>query len=316
MRYMVYGVDAASQLPREPLIVDGDSEDEARGRAVAQGMAVRAVIADPASERADERQPGATPQARDSAAAEPDEMRRLRRFVYWVILPLVVLFLLMLAAVRTVWQTATWGTVWALAVLLGGGLAGLLGWLSRDAVPVDVTWPIALTVALTAVSGLHGWRAGWRWWWAKRSLSPLAHALGVRPEEAGDEEPAFLRPPVILAQALAGAVLGVLGTLAGWGTDWHLLTVGAWTGGGALGLGAEGAILGGVLSRHRPLPPPGIAAGPLSDSLAGLLTGAGASRHASRVWVLGYALDRGVPGAVAGTFVGMLAVLLKWCISG
>ena len=34
----------------------------------------------------------------------------------------------------------------------------------------------------------------------------------------------------------------------------------------------------------------------------------------SRLWVYGYALDRAVPGAVAGTLVGLAAVLLAWAV--
>ena len=309
MRYRVYGVDAASQQAREPLVVEAGSEDEARGRAVAQGMAVRAVIAEPAPmpvENGDSEPPA--PEAETPTPAPADEMAAVRRVILLVLLPIVVAFFLAVAIVRTLWQAATWSAIWLAGVLLGGGVAGLVAWLSRGAAPIEIAWPIGLSVALTAVSALYGSRAGWRWWWAKRSLNPLAQVLGLPPDASNPgERPASIRMPVILAQALAGALLGTIGGWTGWATDWSFFSIAAWTGGGALGLAVEGAFLGAVLSWRRPMPVPEAQA---DHSLAGLLTGFGGDPRVSRLWILGYAFDRAVPGAVAGTFVGLGAVLL------
>jgi hypothetical protein len=307
MRFRVYGVDAASQAPRDPLVVDAGTADEARGRAVAQGMAVRAVIADAAPSPPDAEPPPGEEEA------PPDPMPGLRRFVLFVLVPLAVLFFLVHVGVRAIVQAATWTTVWGLGLFAGGGLAGLLGWLSRGSLGLDVAWPIGLAIGITAASAVHGARAGWRWWWAKRSLSPLAAALGMTPEDADSEDPSDLRVPVLLAQTLAGAVLGTLGALAGWATGWHPLVIGVWTIGGGLGLAAEGAILGTQILRRRPVPPPGAAvAGPYFESLGGLLTRLLPGPRAGRGQVLGYALDRAGPGAAAGTMAGLLAVLLTW----
>ncbi len=157
---------------------------------------------------------------------------------------------------------------------------------------------------------------GWRWWWSKRSLAPLAQALGVTPEQAGAERPAGLRLPVVLAQGLAGAVLGGTIALVGWSTEWSWPTALAGIAGGAIGLGIEGAILGAVLARRRPVLPPGAAAGPSFESLAGLLARLWGQEHIAGSWVMGYALDRAAPGAVAGVFVGLVAFLLGWYASG
>jgi len=200
----------------------------------------------------------------------------------------------------------TWTFVWGMGVLLAGGLAGLLVWLARGSVPVATAWPIGLALGLPIISAAHGARVGWRWWWAKRTLSPLAQALGAPPQEEIDDDPEHFRIPVILAQALAGGVLAAWFALAGIATDWGWPTLFAGMLGGALGLGCEGALLGAALARRQPMPLPGAASGPSIASLASLLSWLWGQKHLARSWVLGYALDRAAPGAVAGTVVGVL----------
>ncbi len=208
-------------------------------------MAVRAVIAEtppPARDELATLGDGESPFER--RPAESPEMRGMRRILLFVVLPLVVAFFLMLAVLRTLVEAVAWTVVWGMGLLLGGGLAGLLGWVSHGRVPVETAWPLCMAVGLVILSAIHGWQVGWRWWWAKRSLGPLARALGVVPEEADAAERSRVRWPVVLAQALAGAILGTATALAGWATGWGLLTVFAGTVGGAVGLGTEGAILG------------------------------------------------------------------------
>jgi hypothetical protein len=311
MRYVVYGIDAVSQAALEPLTLDADSEEEARGRAVARGMAVRAVIA--------EQTPGPSAalsveirQAQgDGAAGESDEMRGARRVVATVLLPLALAFFLVVAVLRTLLQAVTWTVVWGTGVLLAGGLAGLLVWLARGNVPVAIAWPIGLALGLPIISAAHGARVGWRWWWAKRTLSPLAQVLGAAPQEELDDPESF-RMPVILAQALAGGVLAAWFALAGIATDWGWPTLFAGMLGGALGLGCEGALLGAALARRQPMPLPEAASGPSIASLASLLSWLWGQKHIARSWILGYALDRAAPGAVAGTVIGVLVLVLSW----
>jgi hypothetical protein len=143
----------------------------------------------------------------------------------------------------------------------------------------------------------------------------LAQAFGVAPEQAGVEEPSGLRLPVVLAQALAGAVLGGVIALAGWACDWSFWTALAGIAGGALGLGIEGAILGAELARRRAMLPPGATPAPALESLAGLLARLWGREHLAGSLVLGSAVDRAAPGAVAGVFVGVLAFLLGWYAS-
>jgi hypothetical protein len=307
---MVYGDDAVSRQPREPLVVDADSEQAARDRAVAGGMAVRAVIAEPVAEPS----PIGTPA--EDPANESAEVQGLRRFVLLVVVPLALAFFLVLAAVRTLFEAAVWTMVWSLGALLGGGLAGLLWWASREAVPVEVAWPLGLAVGLMALSAMHGSQVGWRWWWSKRALGPLAQALWFNPQQAAGDDPSDLRWPVLLAQGLAGAILGLLAALAGWATDWGWPTIFACTLGGGIGLGVEGAVLGAVLARRRPLPPPGVAPGPSIASLAGLLTRLWGHERLGRSLVVGYAIDRAAPGVVAGTLVGVVVFLLGWSVVG
>jgi hypothetical protein len=315
MRYVVYGDDVISRQPCAPLVVEADSEDEARGRAVARGMAVRAVMEEPAPTPS-EALAKPTEQAPPEEPVESEDMRGLRRVLTFVVLPLVIAFFLMLAAVRTLIEAAAWSMVWTVGLLVGGGLAGIAGWISHGGVPAETSWPIGMVVGLVVMSALHGAQVGWRWWWAKRSLGPLAQAFGVAPEAANAEEPAGLRLPVMLAQALAGAIFGAVTACAGWATGWSLVTVLAGTLGGAIGLGTEGAILGALLSRRRPMPVPGAATGPSFESLAGLLGRLLGKEHVTSSWVFGYAFDRAAPGAVAGTFVGLLAFLLGWWAVG
>lgn len=308
MRYVIYGDDAVSRQARAPFVVEADSEDEARGRAVARGVAVRAIMVEPISV-AD------VPTAAEPREPPPDEsaeMRGLGRYLRLVLTPVVILFFLMLAAVRTLLEAAAWTAVWTVGLLLGGGLGGLLWWGTRGSVAPQTAWSVGMVIGLTVMSALHGTQVGWRWWWAKRSLAPLAQALGVTPEQAGAEQPAGLRLPVILAQALAGAVLGGIIALVGWATEWGFATALAGIAGGAIGLGIEGAILGAVLARRRPALAPGAANGPSFESLAGLLARLWGQEHIAGSWVLGSALDRAAPGAVAGVFVGILAFLLGW----
>jgi hypothetical protein len=320
MRYVIYGDDAMSRRPCEPLVIEADSEDEARGRAVARGIAVRAVMVEPAPLRSDalclptDEAPQGEP--RQGEPPESAEMRGIRQLLTFVVLPLVITFFLLLAGVRTLIEAVAWSMVWTLGLLLGGGLAGIAGWLSRGRIPAEVGWPIGMVVGLMVLSAGHGAHVGWRWWWAKRSLGPLAQVLGVSPEAADNEEPAGLRMPVMFAQALAGAILGSLAALAGWATGWGILTVLAGTVGGTLGLATEGAILGGVLARRRPMLVPGATAGPSLESLAGLLGRLVGKEHIISSWVLGYALDRAAPGALAGTVTGLLAFLLGWWVVG
>ncbi len=316
MRYTVYGVDAASQAPREPLVVDADTEEEARVRAVARGMAVRAVVAEPGLGVVDERPTEPDAGAWSERHERPTEEAPGLRYVRMVLVPLVLGFFLILAALRTLVQALVWAFIWSLGLLLGGGLAGMLRWFSRGDVPVETAWPIGLDAGLALISALYGSQLGWRWWWAKRSLSPLEQALGVEPHEGDDGKPASIRAPVLLAQGFAGAVLGTLGGLAGWASDWSPVTVLAWTAGGALGLGAEGAVLGTILARRRPLPPPGAVSGTSFESLAGLLARLWGQEHLVRSLGLAHALDRAAPGAVAGTFAGVVAVLLAWLALG
>ena len=149
MRYVIYGVDATSQSPCPPLTVDAHSEEEARNRAVARGMAVRAVMADAAAVPPAEpprRQTRFVP--RDAPAAEPDKTPGARP-VRMVLLPLAIAFFLVLALVRSAVQAATWAFVWGLGLLLGGGLTGLFRWLSRGAAPVETCWPIGVAAGLT-----------------------------------------------------------------------------------------------------------------------------------------------------------------------
>jgi hypothetical protein len=310
MRYVIYGDDALSRQPCEPVVVDAASEGEARGRAVARGMAVRAVIAAPAPEsapRGAELGPPIEP-----ASAASDELRGVQLMLRYVVLPLVIAFFLMLAVVRTFLEAAAWTVVWSMGLILGAGLAGLVRWLSHGIVPVETAWPVGLLVGLAGLSALHGWQVGWRWWWAKRSLAPLAQVLGVAPDEAGDDERTCVRLPVVLSQALAGTIVGTALALAGWLSHWGVATALAGIAGGALGLGTEGAILGAVLARRRPILVPGAANGPSFESLAGLLARIWGNEHIARSWVLGFALDRATPGAVAGALVGLAAFLLGW----
>ena len=312
MRYRVYGVDAGSQQARDPLVVEADSEDEARGRAAAQGMAVRAVIAEPAPVPVEESEPEREHDNETAPTLTADDMAAARRVVLLILLPIVVLFFLIVASVRTLWQAATWTAVWLLGVFAGGGVGGLLAWLSGGRVPIELAWPIGLAIALTGMSALYGWRAGWRWWWAKRSLNPIAQVLGLPSEEAEPaEEAAGVRTAVILVQALAGAFVGAIGAWTGWATDWSFLGFPAWTIGGALGLGVEGAICGAVLSRRRPVMVPEVQT---PTGFGVFLSGFGGDPRVSRLWVVGYAFDRAVPGAVAGTIVGLVAVLLGWAV--
>jgi hypothetical protein len=309
MRYVVYGIDAVSQAACEPLTLDADSEEEARGRAVARGMAVRAVIAEQAPATSEALAIETRQAPNDEAAGESDEVRGARRIVTTVLLPLALAFFLVVAVLRTLVQAVTWTIVWGMGVLLAGGLAGLF---VRGSVPVAVAWPIGLALGLPIMSAAHGARVGWRWWWAKRTLSPLAQALGAPSQEQDDDEQEPFRVPVILAQALAGGVLAGLFALAGIATDWGWPTLFAGTLGGALGLGCEGAVLGAALARRQPMPLPGAASGPSIASLASLLSWLWGQKHMARSWVLGYALDRAAPGAVAGTFVGVLVFVLSW----
>jgi hypothetical protein len=307
MRYVIYGVDATSHAPCAPLTVDAHSEEEARGRAVARGMAVRAVMADAAEAPTDEPAVAAIPfVATVAPTAEPGAQRTGRV----VLLPLAIVFFLVLALVRSAVQAATWTFVWGLGLLLGGGLAGLFRWFSRGAAPVETCWPIGVAAGLTAVSAAYGWRAGWRWWRAKPSLGPLAQALGVSPEPEAGDDPLAWRVTVVLVQGLAGAVLGALGALVGWAIDWRLLTVVAWTVAGAVGLAIEGMILSAILARRQPIAMPGAAAGPSYDSLTWLLGRTGIAIFGVRNLIVAAALDRAVPGAVAGTVVGVAACVL------
>jgi hypothetical protein len=307
MRYVVYGVDAVSQAPCAPLTVDAHSEEEARDRAVARGMAVRAVMADAAAEPVVE-EPRSRPE--DEAATEPNTTHGAPPTARMVLLPLAIAFFLILALVRSAVQALTWSCVWGLGLLLGGGVAGLLRWFSRGALPVQTCWPIGVALGVTIVSAMHGWRAGWRWWQARRSLGPLAQALGIAPEHEADEAPIAWRVPVVLAQGLAGALLGILGSLVGWAADWSLPTVVGWLLAGALGLGTEGMILGAVVARRRPMPVPGTVADPSYDSLTWLLGRTGIRLIGVGNPFVGCALDRAVPGAVAGTAVGVAACVL------
>jgi hypothetical protein len=314
MRYVIYGDDAVSRHAREPFVIEAGSEAEARGRAVARGVAVRAVIAEPPAEAVDVPAPA---EERAPNAFESDEMRGLGRTLRLVVTPLVIAFFLLLAMLRTLLEAAAWTIVWLLGLLLGGGIGGVLMWSSRGSVPAETAWPIGMIAGLAILSALHGAQVGWRWWWAKRSLAPLAQAFGVTPEQAGAGEPHGLRLPVVLAQSLAGAVLGGVIALVGWATEWGFMTAMSGIPGGALGLGIEGAILGAVMARRRPVLPPGAAAGPSFESLAGLLARLWGQEHLAGSWVLGYTLDRAAPGAVAGIFIGVAAFFLGWfAVSG
>src|SRR5437764_15287208 len=99
MRYVIYGDDAASRRAREPFVVEADSEAEARDRAVARGVAVRAVLAEPASADAQGVPAPAAPSARaepgGTKARESDEMRGLVRYIRLVVTPIVSAFFLM-----------------------------------------------------------------------------------------------------------------------------------------------------------------------------------------------------------------------------
>src|SRR5260370_21062454 len=268
MGYVVYGIDAVSVAACEPLTLDADSEEEARGRAVARGMAVRAVIAEQAPATSDALAMETRQAQNDEAAGESDEVRGARRIVTTVLLPLALAFFLVVAVLRTLVQAVTWTIVWGMGVLLAGGLAGLFVWL---ALPVAIAWPIGLALGLPIISAAHGARVGWRWWWAKRTLSPLAHALGAPAQEHDDDEQEPFRMPVILAQALAGGVLAGLFALAGIATDWGWPTLFAGTLGGGLGPGCEGAVLGAALAPRQPMPLPGAASGPASARLGTFL---------------------------------------------
>src|SRR5258708_33692986 len=105
MRYVVYGIDAVSQATREPLTLDADSEEEARGRAVARGMAVRAVIAEQASARSDALAVEVRRAQNDGAAGESDEVRGARRVVATVLLPLALALFLVGARSLALWQS-------------------------------------------------------------------------------------------------------------------------------------------------------------------------------------------------------------------
>jgi hypothetical protein len=310
MRYVVYGDDAMSRQPREPVVIDAGSEEEARGRAVARGIAVRAVIAEPASEPTAPSTDVGPPLPEEPA--ESPEMRGVRLVLLYVVLPLVLTFFLALAIVRTLFEAAGWTLLWTIGLLLGGGIAGLAGWLSHGAIGAETAWPTGMAAGLIVVSAVHGWQVGWRWWWAKRSLGPLAQALGAEPEQASPEELRRLRAPVVLAQALAGGILGAILAAVGSMTGWSWPTVFAGTVGGILGLGLEGATIAYDMLRIRPMPPPGAAARPSLASLAGLLAWIWGEKHIAPSWVLGHALDRAAPGAVAGTFVGLAAFVLGW----
>jgi hypothetical protein len=307
MRYVVYGVDATSQAPCAPLTVDAHSEQEARDRAVARGMAVRAVMADAAAEPVSEE---TRSRPDDAPAIEPNTTPGAPPTARMVLLPLAIAFFLVLALVRSAVQALTWSCVWGLGLLLGGGVAGLLRWFSRGALPVQTCWPLGVALGMTVMSAAHGWRAGWRWWQARRSLGPLAQALGITPEHEADEAPIAWRVPVVLAQGLAGALLGTFGSLVGWAADWSLLTVFAWMLAGALGLGTEGMLLGAIVARRRPIPVPGADTVPSYDSLTWLLGRTGITLIGVGNPVVGCALDRAVPGAVAGTAVGVAACVL------
>src|SRR5947209_7649251 len=226
MRYVIYGDDAVSRRAREPFVVEADSETEARDRAVARGIAVRAVIAEPASNgTADVAAPAAPAASAKPAPGGPEigdsaEMRGVGRYLRLVLTPIVILFFLLLAAVRTLLEAA----VWTVGLLLGGGIGGLLWWGTRGGIAAATAWSIGMVVGLLVTSAVNGSQVGWRWWWAKRSLAPLAQALGVTPEQAGAERPRWLRLPVVLAQALAGATLGGVIALVGWATEWGWAT--------------------------------------------------------------------------------------------
>jgi hypothetical protein len=313
MRFVIYGDDAVSRHACAPFVVEADSEAEARGRAVARGIAVRAVMVEPAPAEPVNGPPAAeAPEPPEPRPGESAEMRGLGRYLRLVLTPIVILFFLALAAVRTLLEAAAWTIVWTVGLLLGGGIAGLFWWASRGSIAPTTAWSIGMVIGLAIMSAVHGAQVGWRWWWAKRSLAPLAQAFGVTPEQAGAERPARLWLPVMLAQTLAGAVLGGTIAFVGWATEWGFLTALAGIAGGALSLGIEGAILGAVLARRRPLLPPGAATGPSFESLAGLLARLWGQEHIAGSWVVGYAVDRAVPGAVAGVFIGLLAFLLGW----
>jgi hypothetical protein len=312
MRYVIYGDDAVSRRAREPFVIEADSEAEARGRAVARGIAVRAVIAEPPSTALDVPAPA---EATQPPPGEFADMPGPGRYLWLALAPIIILFFVLLAAVRTLLEATAWTIVWTIGLLLGGGIGGLLWWATHGNLAPITAWSVGMVIGLALMSAAHGTQIGWRWWWAKRSLAPLAQALGVAPEQAGAEEPRGLRLPVSLAQALAGAILGGVLALAGWACAWSFWTALAGIAGGALGLGVEGAILGAVLARRRPMLPPGAAPAPGLESLAGLLARLWGKEHLAGSLVLGSAVDRAAPGAVAGVFVGIVAFLLGWYAS-
>ncbi|HUE19738.1 MAG TPA: hypothetical protein VMQ63_08190, partial [Stellaceae bacterium] len=109
MRYVIYGVDATSQAPCPPLTVDAHSEEEARDRAVARGMAVRAVMADAAAAPPSEPPRQETPFVPGEApGVEPNTTPGTPRTARVVLLPLAIAFFLLLALVRSAVQAATW----------------------------------------------------------------------------------------------------------------------------------------------------------------------------------------------------------------
>src|SRR5690242_6203501 len=91
MRYQVYGLDAISQEPRKPLVIEADTEEAARQQAAAMGMAVHQVeLARP--------DPDSPPPPRANA--------RRRRVLVTSALALAVLFALPFIGWR-LWKWAT-----------------------------------------------------------------------------------------------------------------------------------------------------------------------------------------------------------------
>jgi hypothetical protein len=229
-----------------------------------------------------------------------------------ILLPFGLGVLLLASTLRALFGALPWTLLWLTGFFLGGGTGWLLAAIGLWDATAARSWAVGGGCGMIVFSGLRGIATAWLSWAIRHEVSPYPGFAeqSVEDELYRREFARRLRMPALLATVVAGSVPASF--LITWGTAdlsvWLYLL--GWAAAGALGLAAEGVIMGAALGWVRQRDPILALRSSLGEALGQRLAGQSTGLAGAFGWAVGYGLYQLPVGATVGFVVGLVTWLV------
>ncbi len=239
------------------------------------------------------------------------------RFPFWIsflLLPLVVGVLVLISLIHVFGSAIRWIVIWSCGFFGGGAMALILNAIIGTEIANKTLWAAGGFLGLILLSSMYGMCLEWLFWMSRHEDNPYIGIVSLSPEQES-KRVAFAKSlhwPTALASALGGVgfAYALFPIIAGMDPAWPTLSAWCWL--GALGLAAQGGLLGLYLGWKRNRVVFNNGKNSFGEFIGWQIAGTDRGWRPALGWGLGYALHQFPRGAVAGFFLGGLTRILLY----